>query len=76
MNGGQASHGLLNLETDLVTFDGVEDLLAKIEFYLAHDELREKIARAGYESTIKNCTLEKSVAKLCAASAIMRGAAV
>ena len=76
MNGGQAAHGLMNLETDLVTFDSVEDLLAKIEFYLAHDELREKIARAGYESTLKNCTLEKSVAKLCAASEIMRGAAV
>ena len=75
MNGGQKSHGLMNLETDLVTSDGVEDLLAKIEFYLAHDELREKIARAGYESVMANCTLEKSVSKLCAASEIMRGAA-
>lgn len=75
MNGGQAAHGLMNLETDLVTFDDVEDLLAKIEFYLAHDELREKIAAAGYESTMKNCTLTKSVAKLLADSEIIRGAA-
>ena len=75
MNGGQKSHGLMNLETDLVTSDGVEDLLAKIEFYLAHDELREKIARAGYESVMANCTLKKSVAKLAADSGIFREAA-
>lgn len=75
MNGGQKAHGLMNLETDLVTFDGVDDLLAKIEFYLAHDELREKIARAGYESVVANCTLKKSVAKLVATSEIFREAA-
>ncbi len=45
MNGGQNSHGLMNLETDLATFSGVEDLLKKIEFYLANENLREEIAQ-------------------------------
>jgi len=73
MNSGQNSHGLMNLETDLATFDGAEDLLEKIEFYLANDELREKIALAGYDSVIKNCTMKKSVEKLFAESEILRG---
>lgn len=73
MNSGQISHGLLNLETDLATFDGAEDLIAKVEFYLANDELREKIALAGYNSAMKNCTMKKSVEKLFAESEILRG---
>ena len=64
MNGGQNSNGLMNLETDLATFNGADDLLEKIEFYLAHDELREKIALAGYNSVMKNCTLKKSIEKI------------
>lgn len=75
VSGGQTSHGLMNFETDLVTFDGVEDLLAKAEFYLAHDELREKIAQAGYESVMAHGTLKKSVTKLAAVSEVMREAA-
>lgn len=66
MNSGQNSNGLMNLETDLATFDGAEDLLEKIEFYLANDELREKIALAGYNSVMKNCTLKNSVKKILA----------
>ena len=73
MNSGQNSHGLMNLETDLATFDGAEDLVEKVEYYLANDELREKIALAGYNSVIKNCTIKKSVEKLFAESEILRG---
>lgn len=76
MNAGQNAHGLMNLDTDLATFDGVEDLLAKIDFYLANDDLREKIAAAGYKSVAANCTLRKSVEKLLAESQILRGAAI
>ena len=71
MNSGQNSHGLMNLETDIVTFDGVEDLLEKVNFYLENDELREKIADAGYNSVMKNCTMKKSVEKLLAESEIL-----
>jgi spore maturation protein CgeB len=73
MNSGQNSNGLMNLETDLATFDSAEDLIEKIEFYLAHEELREKIALAGYNSVMKNCTLKKSVEKLLTESEIIRG---
>ncbi len=73
MNSGQNSHGLMNLETDLAVFSGVEDLLDKIEFYLANETLRKKIALAGYESVMKNCTMKKSVEKLFAESEILRG---
>lgn len=73
MNSGQNAHGLMNLETDLATFDSVDDLLEKIEFYLANDELREKIALAGYNSVMKNCTMKKSVEKLLTESKIIRG---
>ena len=73
MNSGQNSHGLMNLETDLATFDGADDLLEKIKCFLENDELREKIALAGYNSVMKNCTLKKSVEKLLAESEIVRG---
>lgn len=73
MNSGQNSNGLMNLETDLVTFDGADDLPEKIEFYLANDELREKIALAGYNSVMKNCTIRKSVERLLTESEIIRG---
>ena len=64
MNAGQKSNGLMNLETDIATFDGTEDLIEKISFYLANDDLREKIASAGYNSVMKNCTLKNSVEKI------------
>ena len=72
MNSGQNSCGFINLETDLATFDNAEDLLEKIEFYLANDELREKIAENGYNSVMKNCTIKKSVERLLAESEIVR----
>ena len=64
MNAGQDAHGLLNLETDLATFDGPEDVAEKISFYLANEDLREKIALAGYNAVIKNCTIKRSVEKV------------
>ena len=36
----------------LVEFKGIEDLLTKIEYYLANDEERETIAQYGYEHNI------------------------
>ncbi|MBQ7704966.1 MAG: glycosyltransferase family 1 protein [Selenomonadaceae bacterium] len=47
--------------------------MEKIKFFLENDELREKIALAGYNSVMKNCTLKKSVEKLLAESEIVRG---
>lgn len=64
MNDGQNSCGLMNLEKDLATFDSAEDLIEKISFYLANENLREEIAQSGYNSVLKNCTLKKSVEKI------------
>ena len=36
----------------LVEFKGIDDLLTKIEYYLANDEERETIAQYGYEHNI------------------------
>lgn len=72
MNSGQISHGLMNLDTDLATFDGAEDLLEKIQLYLENETLRNKIALDGYNSVMKNCTLQKLIEKLLAESKIIR----
>jgi spore maturation protein CgeB len=40
-------------DEDIVLYDSVPDLLAKIEYYLAHDEERAQIAKNGYEKVKK-----------------------
>lgn len=43
---------------DIVLYDTIPDLIKKINYYLAHDEEREAIARAGYERTIHEDSAE------------------
>ncbi len=40
-------------EEDIVLYESIPDLLAKIEYYLSHEEERQKIAKNGYEKTKK-----------------------
>ena len=61
MNSGQAAHGYLDLQKDLVLYTDEDDLLKKIEYYLENENERKVIAKSGYESTIKRCTLQKIV---------------
>lgn len=41
---------------EIVTFDSTPDMIEKIRYYLAHDEEREAIAKAGYARTMKDHT--------------------
>ncbi len=45
-------------------FDSAEEASAKTKFYLKHDSLREKVARAGWERTKQDHTYQKRLQKL------------
>ncbi|NQT30035.1 MAG: glycosyltransferase [Candidatus Saganbacteria bacterium] len=47
------------LGKEIETFDTIEEMIDKIKYYLSHDEEREKIARAGYERTMREHTWDK-----------------
>ena len=72
-----ACHGFLlsDYQDDLAYFfdDGVEcamyyspeDMVQKVDFYLKHEDLRNRISQAGYEK-VKNCfSLEKIIGDIC-----------
>jgi len=40
-------------------FFNINELIEKIKYYLSHDEERERIAKAGYERTLRDHTYEK-----------------
>lgn len=44
---------------EIVIFNTPEEMLEKVKYYLDHNVEREKIARAGYERTIRDHTWEK-----------------
>ena len=45
-----------NLESEVVCYDLIDDLIEKIQFYLAHESLRKEIALAGYRATMERHT--------------------
>lgn len=48
-------------DVDFVYYTDYEDLLAKVDYYLAHDKEREKIAKNGYEKVKVYHTFEERV---------------
>lgn len=46
-------------DKEMVLFHGIDDYVEKIKYYLAHDEEREAIAKAGYERTVRDHTYVK-----------------
>lgn len=48
MNSGQESNNTLNLMKDLVLFKTEDDLIAKINYYLSHENERKEIAQNGF----------------------------
>jgi len=51
-------------EGSVVTYDGVEDLNNKIEYYLNHNEERVKITEKGKDIVLKNHTYDKRVEEI------------
>ena len=51
---------------DLVCYSSIEDVLQKIEYYLSHDDEREKIASCGRKKVIGRRTVAGSVGQLLA----------
>ncbi len=41
-------------DQEAVYFESFEELVSKLRFYIAHEELRQRIARAGYERCVKS----------------------
>ncbi len=41
---------------EVVCFDGIEDLVEKIKYYLANDRERQTVAGRGYERTLRDHT--------------------
>lgn len=50
---------LYEIGKEIECFSNFEELVEKIKYYLVHDQQREKIAKAGYERTLRDHTYEK-----------------
>lgn len=57
---------LFEEDKELVMFRTPEELLEKVDFYLKHEEERERIARTGHAKVMKYYTYEKKMKKLLA----------
>lgn len=51
---------LFEIGRDIEAYRSQEELADKVDFYLKHDALREKIANRGYETFLKKFTWEKT----------------
>jgi len=45
----------------LVLYDGLDDMVEKAKYYLAHDDEREKIAQAGYKEVMAKHTIQHRI---------------
>jgi len=62
-------------DEEMATFDDINDLEAKIRFYLGHAQARDRIARAGHARTVDEHIYERRFAPLLAAASAHRRAA-
>jgi len=49
---------------EIITFDSIDDLREKIDYYLDHAEERERIAAAGYSRVMREHTMEQRMREL------------
>jgi len=55
---------LFEIDTEIVTFRNIQDLIKKVDHYLAHPEERKKIADAGYARAHRDHTYKKRLEKI------------
>lgn len=51
-------------ETDCAMYESLEDLYAKVQFYLKHDTERQRIAQSGMEKVRRDFTFEERLRKM------------
>lgn len=51
-------------EEDMVIYESLEDAIAKIDFYLKHEELRCKIAESGRRKTLEEHSMQMRLAQI------------
>ena len=61
---GNATAEIFEEDREIVLYDGVDEAVEKIRFYLRHDTIRHKIARAGYERVMRDYRQEEIYRKL------------
>lgn len=49
---------------EIAVYRDFEDLVDKIDFYLSHTEERDRVARAGYQRTLRDHTYERRMAEV------------
>jgi hypothetical protein len=57
---------LFEVGTEVVSYENANDCVEKLEYYLAHDEERERIARAGQKRTLREHTYRDRMSELVA----------
>lgn len=55
---------LFDIGVDLDAYTSIEELIEKCHFYLAHDDIRMKIAQNGYEKVKKQHSYENRIAEM------------
>jgi spore maturation protein CgeB len=52
------------MESTLVTYKTLDEMVEKAKYYLEHDNEREKIAKSGYEEFISKHTYRHRIEKI------------
>ncbi len=60
-------------EEEMVLYESVEDAVAKAEFYLKHEELRQRIAGAGRARVLKEYSLQERMKQILEAAGVGDG---
>lgn len=66
--------GYYEIGKEVVCFHSVEEMIERVQYYLAHDEERRAIADAGYERTLRDHTYEQRFRAIFACMGVSGGA--